>query len=36
MAKVKVVSDRPAKTKCKEWLEKNGFTDIKPAKKTKL
>jgi len=33
MAKVKVVSDRPAKTKCKEWLEKNGFTDIKPAKK---
>lgn len=32
MVKAKVVSDRPAKAKCKEWLAKNGFTDIKPAK----
>ncbi len=33
MAKVKVVSDRLAKVKCREWLEKIGFTDIKPARK---
>lgn len=32
MAKAKVVSDRPAKAKCKEWLESLGFTDVKPAK----
>src|SRR3989339_851724 len=32
MAKAKVVSDRPAKAKCKEWLELQGFTDIKPAR----
>lgn len=32
MAKVQVVSDRLAKVKCREWLEKVGFTDIKPAK----
>lgn len=32
MAKAKVVSDRPAKTRCKEWLESLGFTDVKPAK----
>ncbi len=32
MARAKVVSDRPAKTKCKEWLELQGFTDVKPAK----
>jgi len=32
MAKAKVVSDRLAKTKCGEWLEKVGFTDIKPAR----
>jgi len=31
MGKVRVVSDRLAKVKCKEWLEKVGFTDIKPA-----
>jgi len=33
MAKAKVISDRLAKAKCREWLEKVGFTDIKPAKK---
>jgi len=32
MAKAKVVSDRLAKAKCGEWLEKVGFTDIKPAR----
>ena len=32
MAKTKVVSDRLAKLKCGEWLEKVGFTDIKPAR----
>jgi Holliday junction resolvase-like predicted endonuclease len=32
MARAKVVSDRPAKAKCKEWLESLGFTDVKPAK----
>jgi len=32
MAKTKVVSDRLAKVKCGEWLEKVGFTDIKPAR----
>ena len=32
MAKAKVVSDRPAKTRCKEWLESLGFTDVKPAR----
>ena len=32
MAKPKVVSDRLAKVKCGEWLEKVGFTDIKPAR----
>jgi hypothetical protein len=32
MAKAKVVSDRLAKLKCGEWLEKVGFTDIKPAR----
>jgi Holliday junction resolvase-like predicted endonuclease len=32
MAKVKVVSDRLAKVKSREWLEKVGFTDIKPAR----
>jgi len=32
MVKAKVVSDRLAKAKCKEWLESLGFTDIKPAK----
>ena len=32
MAKIQVVSDRLAKVKCREWLEKVGFTDIKPAK----
>jgi len=31
MAKVKVVSDRLAEAECGEWLEKVGFTDIKPA-----
>lgn len=28
---VKTVSDRLAKRKCAEWLEKNGFTAIRPA-----
>lgn len=32
MVKSKVVSDKKSKEKCKEWLEKNGFTDIKHAK----
>ncbi len=32
MARVKVVSDRPAKARCKEWLESLGFSDVKPAK----
>jgi hypothetical protein len=32
MAKAKVVSDRLAKVKCREWLEKIGFSDIKPAR----
>ena len=32
MVKPKVVSDRLAKVKCGEWLEKVGFTDIKPAR----
>ena len=32
MVKAKVVSDIIAKAKCKEWLEKFGFADIKPAK----
>ena len=32
MAKVQVVSDILAKVKCREWLEKVGFTDIKPAR----
>lgn len=32
MAKTKTISDRLAKRKCAEWLEKNGFTDIKSAK----
>lgn len=28
----KTISDRLAKRKCTEWLEKSGFTDVKPAK----
>ena len=32
MAKIKTISDRLAKWKCAEWLEKNGFTDMKSAK----
>ena len=28
----RVVSDRVAKRKCREWLEKMGFTDIQPAR----
>ena len=32
MARARVVSDKLAKVKCREWLEKVGFTDIKPAK----
>ncbi|MFH0847336.1 MAG: hypothetical protein V1894_04700 [Chloroflexota bacterium] len=28
----RVVSDTLAKTKCKEWLEKNGFTNVRPAR----
>lgn len=32
MAKIKTISDRLPKKMCKEWLEKNGFADIKPAK----
>lgn len=28
----KTISDRLAKRKCTEWLEKNGFTDVKLAK----
>ena len=33
MAKARVVSNRLAKAKCKEQLEKVGFTDIKTARK---
>ncbi len=29
---VKAISDKLAKRKCTEWLEKNGFTEVKPAK----
>ena len=32
MAKTKVVSDKLAKVKCREWLEKVGFTDVKSAR----
>jgi len=32
MAKTKTISDKLAKRKCAEWLERNGFNDIKPAK----
>ena len=32
MGRTKTVSDRLAKRKAKEWLESNGFTDVRPAK----
>ena len=32
MAKTKTISDRLPKRMCKDWLEKNDFTDIKPAR----
>lgn len=32
MARVKSISDRPAKAKCKEWLESVGFHDVRPAR----
>lgn len=32
MAKLKTVSDKLPKRMCKEWLERNGFADIKPAR----
>ena len=32
MVKKKTISDKLAKRKCAEWLEKNGFTDMKLAK----
>lgn len=33
MVKAKVISDRLAKARCKEWLESVGFTDVKLAKR---
>jgi hypothetical protein len=33
MAKARVVSDRLAKAKCGEWLEKVGYANVRPAKK---
>jgi len=32
MAQKKTISDKLAKRKCAEWLEKNGFINIMPAK----
>ncbi len=32
MARVKSISDKPAKVKCKEWLEYVGFTNVEPAR----
>lgn len=32
MAKIKTISDKLAKRKCIEWLQKNGFEDVKLAK----
>lgn len=32
MAKIKTISDKLAKRKCAEWLQKNGFEDVELAK----
>ena len=32
MAKTKTISDKLAKRKCAEWLERNGFNDVELAK----
>ena len=32
MAKTKTISDKLAKRKCAEWLEKNGFNNVELAK----
>ena len=32
MAKIKTISDKLAKRKCAEWLQKNGFKDVELAK----
>ncbi len=32
MAKIKTISDKLAKRKCAEWLEKNGFNNVELAK----
>ena len=32
MAKIKTISDKLAKRKCAEWLERNGFNDVELAK----
>ncbi|MBI5621651.1 hypothetical protein HY933_02175 [Candidatus Falkowbacteria bacterium] len=32
MAKIKTISDKLAKRKCAEWLEKNGFNSLGLAK----
>ncbi len=32
MARIKTISDKLAKRKCAEWLQKNGFEDVKLAK----
>jgi hypothetical protein len=32
MAKIKTISDKLAKRKCSEWLQKNGFEDVELAK----
>lgn len=35
MAQKKTISDKLAKRKCVEWLEKNGFKDVKLAKNSR-
>lgn len=32
MAKIKTISDKLAKIKCAEWLQRNGFKKVRPAK----
>jgi len=32
MAKIKTISDKLAKRKCTEWLQKNGFGNVELAK----
>jgi len=35
MAKIKTISDRLAKRKCAEWLQKNGFENVELAKNSR-